>query len=151
MDKIYSRKRIKVPKVSFDNLQNGKIDLRKRKVFKAIMILIIALSTMAYIISGINPIINRLCIDASKKEATIVSNKKATEVMSNYKYDDMVTIYRDDSNNITMLKSNIIVINEITSDVAQKIQEEFNRNRESTIKIRLRKFNRYESTIWIWT
>lgn len=147
MDKIYSRKRITIPKVLFSKFPERKEDLKKRKRIKASLILIIAIFTMVSIVNGINPIINKLCIDASKKEATIVSNKKATEVMANYTYDDMVTIYRDSNDNITMLKSNIIVINEITSDVAQKIQEEFIDNTESTMYLRARKFNWYKNFI----
>ena len=151
MDKIYSRKRITIPKVLFSKFPERKEDLKKRKRIKASLILIIAIFTMVSIVNGINPIINKLCIDASKKEATIVSNKKATEVMSNYTYDDMVTIYRDSNDNITMLKSNIVVINEITSDVAQKIQEEFVTNTESTMYLRARKFNWYKNFIRIRT
>lgn len=151
MDKIYSRKRITIPKVLFSKFPERKEDLKKRKRIKASLVLIIAIFTMVSVVNGINPIINKLCIDASKKEATIVSNKKATEVMANYTYDDMVTIYRDSNDNITMLKSNIIVINEITSDVAQKIQEEFITNTESTMYLRARKFNWYKNFIRIRT
>ena len=134
MDKIYSRKRITIPKVLFSKFPERKEDLKKRKRIKASLVLIIAIFTMVSVVNGINPIINKLCIDASKKEATIVSNKKATEVMSNYTYDDMVTIYRDSNDNITMLKSNIVVT-----------------NTESTMYLRVRKFNWYKSFIRIRT
>ena len=147
MDKIYSRKRLIIPKVVVNRFSERKENLKNKRRIKIILVLIIAVFTMVSIINGINPIINKLCIDASKKEATIVSNKKATEVMANYTYDDMVTIYRDSNDNITMLKSNIIVINEITSDVAQKIQEEFISDTESTMYLRARKFNWYKSLI----
>ncbi len=141
MDKIYSRKRITIPKMLFSDDSIKKENPKKRKIIKISLILIIAICTMVSVIKSINPIINALCIDASKREATLVSNKKATEVMSKYTYEDMVTIYRDNNNNITMLKSNIIVINEITSDVAQKIQEEFEANSESTMNLRIRKLD----------
>lgn len=147
MDKIFSRKRITIPKVFVSKIPEKKEDIIRRKKIKVILVLTIAIFTMVSIVKGINPIINRLCIDASKKEATLVSNKKATEVMSNYTYEDMVTIYRDENNNVTMIKSNIIAINEITSDVAVKIQEEFESNRESTMHLRARKFNRYKNFI----
>ncbi len=147
MDKIYSRKRLTVPKILVSRFSERKEYLKKIRRIKISLVLIIAVITMVSIVNGINPIINKLCIDASKKEATIVSNKKATEVMANYTYEDMVTIYRDSNNNITMLKSNIIAINEITSDVAQKIQEEFVDNTESTTYLRARKFNWYKNFI----
>ena len=138
MEKIYSRKRIQIPKVYFNRIPNGKIDIRKKKMLKASLILIIAIIVMFFIVKSINPIINKLCLDESKKKATLISNRQATDVMSRYSYDDIVTIYRDSNDNITMLKSNIITINEITSDVAINIQEEFEKNRESEIYVKIR-------------
>ena len=138
MEKIYSRKRIQIPRVHFNRIPNGKIDIRKKKMLKASLILIIAILVMFFIVKSINPIINKLCLDESKKMATLISNQQATNVMSRYSYDDIVTIYRDSNDNITMLKSNIITINEITSDVAITIQEEFEKNRESEIYVKIR-------------
>ncbi len=144
MEKIYSRKRIKLPKFCFNSIPNRKMDKRKQILCKIGMILIISIFFMAVIINFINPIIDKLCLDESKKKATIISNREATNVMSNYSYEDMVTIYRGNDNNVTMIKSNIIVINEIISDVAIKIQEAFKKDTDSTIEIRLRKFKWYK-------
>ncbi len=140
-----------MPKVCFNRIPNGKIDIRKKKMLKSSLILIIAILVMLFIIKSINPIINKLCLDESKKKATLISNRQATNVMSRYSYDDIVTIYRDSNDNITMLKSNIIAINEITSDVAIKIQEEFEKNSESEIYIKIRKLNGKQNIFWFWT
>ncbi len=148
MDKIYSRRRIAIPKMFFSKFPKGKDDLKKAKLLKILLIIIIAICVMVWIIGGINPIINKLCIDTSKKEATLVSNQKATEVMSNYVYEDLVTIYRDDDGNITMLQSNIIAINEITSDIAIKIQEEFSNKDKSKIYLKLRELYRNKNIFW---
>ncbi len=130
-----------MPKVYFNRFQNGKIDSKRRKILKICLILIIAVAVMIFIVKSINPIIDEICMDESKKKATLISNSQATEVMSRYSYDDVVTIYRDSNDNISMLKSNIITINEITSDVAIKIQEEFEKNRESKVYVKFRKFD----------
>ena len=143
MEKIYSRKRIKLPKLYFNKIPNGKIDIRKQKIGKIVIILALSVFFMTVILNFINPIIDKLCLDESKKKATIISNREATNVMANYSYEDMVTIYRDDNNNVSMLKSNIIVINEIISDVAIRTQEALKKEADSEIKVRLRKFNRY--------
>ena len=140
-----------MPKVCFNRIPNGKIDIRKKKMLKSSLILIIAILVMFFIIKSINPIINKLCLDESKKKATLISNRQATNVMSRYSYDDIVTIYRDSNDNITMLKSNIIAINEITSDVAIKIQEEFEKNSESEIYVKIRKLNGKQNIFWFWT
>ena len=44
--------------------------------------------------------------------------------MQKYSYNDMFIIEKDSEQNINMIRSNVIVINEIISDVAVKIQEE---------------------------
>ncbi len=151
MDKIYSRKRINLPKVNLGKFSNKRENIRLQRRLKITIVLIIAVLAMVMVISFINPIIDELCIDASKKKATLISNRKATEVMSNYTYEDMVTIYRDADNNITMLKSNIIVINEIISSVAEEIQKEFEKDSESKISLRLRKFNWVKVFFWSWS
>ena len=151
MDKIYSRKRIIIPKILFGKFPKNKEDYRKIKILKILTILIIAICVMVWCINGINPIINKLCIDVSRKEATLVSNQKATEVMANYVYEDLVNIYRDENGNVTMLESNIIAINEITSDIAIKIQETFSSKGESKIYLSLRQLYRSKDIIWFWT
>lgn len=147
MDKIYSRKRLKIPIISFSKFANKKENTKRIKLLKVSLVLTIAILVMFYLINGINPIIKKLCIETSKKEATLVSNKMATEVMSEYTYEDLVTIYKDSDGNIMMIKSNIIPINEITSNVAVKIQEEFENSNESTINLKLRKFYRFKTFI----
>lgn len=108
--------------------------------FSLILILVISLSTFFMVVNSISPIIDRVCKDVAKAKATIVSNNMATEVMKKYTYSDMVNIYKDEKGNVTMLQSNIITINEITSDVAVKIQEELIRDDENSAVIKFRKF-----------
>ena len=118
MDIIYSRRRIKIPK-----LNNRKKKILK-KVIKIAIILIIAIFTSTYTINSIQPIFEDICSAEAKAIATKISNEKATEVMKNYKYDDIVTITRNSSNNITGIEFNVITINEIISDVAIRTQED---------------------------
>lgn len=132
-----------MPRIYCARFPKGKDNSRKQKLLEISFILTFAIIVMIMIIKGINPILDKLCVDVSKKKATIISNQKATEVMEKYTYEDMVTIYRDNDGNISMLKSNIVAINAITSDVAVKIQEELENDNESKIYIKLRKFNWY--------
>lgn len=117
MDYIYSRKRIKV------SPQNKKT-IRKSITF--LSIIVIAVFTAIIIIGSINPIFESLCINEAKSIATIISNDEATNVMKNYNYDDMIMIEKDSNGNITMVKSNVITLNEIISDVAVRIQNSIN-------------------------
>ena len=125
-----------MPKLYYSRFVSRQIDIRQKITFKIIFTLVIAISVMFTVINGINPIIDKLCLDVSKNKATAISNKKTTEVMADYTYNDIITIFRDSSDNITMIKSNINVINDITSNVATKIQEELERDGESTTNIK---------------
>lgn len=137
MDKIYSRKRIQMPRLYISRFSNKKIDIKKRKSLKIALILFIAIVVMFTILNSINPIIDKICLDVSKNKATSITNKKTTEVMAGYSYDDMITIFRDNQNNIKMIKSNVTVINQITSGIAVKIQEGLENESEATTYIKL--------------
>lgn len=139
MHKIYSRPRIRIPKIiiqSRKRIQNEKI----KKMTTMLVILIIAFSTVKLILDAVLPIFDTLCENRAKSIATIISNEQATNVMREHTYDELFTIEKDNSGNITMIKSNVIPINEIISDVANKIQEEINRRGRENIEIALRKF-----------
>ncbi len=144
MNKIYSRPRIKIPKINFNKISMNSLKLRREnkktnvKRFKIIIILLIAVVTAKIILDAVNPIFDTLCESKAKSIATIVSNEEATNVMKKYTYDDLFTVEKDSSNNITMIKSNIININEISSVIAEKIQKRLNDVEKEDIEIALR-------------
>ncbi len=133
MDKIYSRTKIKIP--------NG-INRKKKKTIVIFIILLIAFSTIKITLDAISPIFDTLCENEAKSIATKISNEQATQVMREHTYDELFAIEKDNNGNITMIKSNVIPINEIISDVAIKIQNEINNQGRENIQIALRKFYR---------
>lgn len=133
MDKIYSRTKIKIP--------NG-INKKKKKTIVIFIILVIAFSTIKITLDAISPIFDTLCENEAKSIATKISNEQATEVMKEHTYDELFSIEKDNNGNIAMIKSNVIPINEIISDVAIKIQNEINNQGRENIQIALRKFYR---------
>ena len=137
MDKIYSRKRIRIPKFKYNRKSENKL---LRKTIKTAIIVIIAVSVFWTITKSIMPVLEELCKNKAKSITTIISNDQATKVMSNYNYDDLVTIHKDENNNITMVESNIIVINEIISDIPIKIQDDLNKVDSQDLYIRLGSF-----------
>lgn len=141
MYKIYSRPRIKIPRVSIN--RGSKIYNQKNKtILKIFVILIIAFSTVKLMLDAVYPIFDTLCETKAKSIATMVSNEQATNVMREHSYDELFTVEKDSNNNITMIKSNVLVINEIISDVAIKIQEDINNKGKENIEIAIRKFYR---------
>lgn len=143
MNKIYSRPRVKLPKIL---LQRNivKQDKNIGKLFKIITVLLIAVFTVNMILSAVLPIFDTLCENRAKSIATIVSNEQASNIMKRHSYDEFFTIEKDTNGNITMIKSNVIHINEIISDVAIKIQEEINRKGRENIEIALGSFTGFK-------
>lgn len=143
MNKIYSRPRIKLPKFYFrefnfkGNKKNNKINKNKGKIT---LIIVIAILTAKIVLDAVYPIFDTLCESKAKSIATIISNEEATNVMKEYSYDELFTVEKDANNNITMIKSNIKTINEITSSVAVRIQNRINDTERENIEIALRKF-----------
>lgn len=139
IDKIYSRKRIIIPKFIFKNL-NKKNGNNLNKFFKVFVILIIEIIVAKNIVNAVDPIIKRQCINQSKSIATIICNEQATNVMENYRYEDLAVIIKGEDGKIQMIKLNIIPVNEIISDVALKIQKELNSVENAHFGIRLGSF-----------
>ena len=141
--KIYSRPRIKIPPIFFffffyKNLK------RKQKIVKIFIIMVIAFSTVKIVLDAILPIFDTLCKDKAKSIATIISNEETTNVMKEHTYDELFTLEKDKDGNITMIKSNIIAINEIISDVAVKIQNTINQRGRENIEIALGSFTGFK-------
>lgn len=135
MPKIYSRNKIQIPSLIV-NIKN------KRKVILIMVFLTAIIVSGKIMLDAINPIFETLCEDKAKSIATMISNEQATNVMREHSYDELFTIEKDTNGNITMIKSNVIPINEIISDVAIKIQEEIDKQGREDIEIALRKFYR---------
>lgn len=134
VEKIYTRGgRINLP--LFFNKKNSP---QNRKIRNNIfLIVVISVITVFAILRAINPIIDALCIDKAKNLATVISNKQATQIMNEYKYEDFVNVVRDSNGDITLIQTNTKNINEVISDIPNKIVEEMEKQSESYISIHL--------------
>ncbi len=94
MDKIYSRKRLKLPNVikqKYDNYSSSK----KHKL-TMLTIIIIAAVTAIIIVNNLNPIFNGLCTEKAKALATEIINNKSNSVFKNTSYDELVDVKKDE-------------------------------------------------------
>lgn len=138
MDKIYSRPRIKLPKIFFNN---SKIDKDKiRKIFTIIAILLIAFFVVKEVLDAVSPIFDTLCENKAKSIATVVTNEQTLKVMQNYSYDDLFTVEKDNDNKISLIKSNINNINKIVAQIALNVQKELDNKGREDISIALGSF-----------
>lgn len=147
MHKIYSRPRIIIPKIRINsksylktNKGNGETNNKKRKVIEIFFVLIIAFSTLKLVLDAVLPIFDTLCEDKAKSIATIVLNEEARNVIDEYSYDELFTIEKDNSGNIVMLRSNVVLINKIVSDLSVKIQNRINEQGRDNLEIALGSF-----------
>ena len=143
MSKIYSRPRIRIPKIFISNI-GDKSFRKKQKITKIFIIMVIAFSTVKIVLDAILPIFDTICKDKAKSIATIISNDQATNVMREHTYDELFTVDKDNDGNITMIKSNVYTINEIISDVAVKIQNEIDEKGREDIEIALGSFTGFK-------
>ena len=136
-DKIYSRSRIRLPKIELKNKENNRNTI---KILKIIVILGIAINFAYFSLKGIKPIMEKNCIGIAKSVATKVSNIKATEVMAKYEYDDILNIIKDENGNIKMVGTNIFTVNKIISDIPVYMQEELKGKKTVHSKFQLEVF-----------
>ena len=145
MYKIYSRPRIKIPKFNMNNKNSMNMkDKDLEKIVKIIVVLLIAFGTLRIIINAVNPIFDTLCESKAKSMATIITNEQAKNIIKEYSYDDIFITEKDVNGNITMIRSNMISINKIISDVAINIQKEIDSQGRGNIKIALGSFTGFK-------
>ena len=130
MDLIYSRKRIKVSKVSgFYKNKNAK------KIFSIFITFIITIFTFYILFFSINPIFEGLTREKAKEIGTKIINESSNKILDKAEYSNIVTIESINNNNI--LKTNVKTINKIASDIALEVEEKFQELENEKIKIPL--------------
>ena len=129
MDCIYSRKRIKIPKVRgfYTNKKNAK------KFFSIFIIILIAFFTFYSIFKSLNPIFEGLCTEKAREIGTYIMNDASNKVLDNIDYKNIVTIGENGENRV--LKTDVVVINKIASDIALEAERQFKELENEKIKI----------------
>ena len=129
-----------MPNFSKIKLKNNPNSKNIKRFLKMIIILFIAIGTAKYILDVVTPIFETLCKSKTKSVATIISNTQTINVMKSHSYDELFTIEKDANGNVTMIKSNMVQINEITSEIATNIQKEIDSKGREDIQIALGSF-----------
>lgn len=131
MDKIYSRPRIKFIKFKHEKISEKRI----KKAYFTILILIISLITGYKLLKSMDPIFEGLCLAKTQGIATEITNKKSSEVLLQYDYNDTVQIIKSEDGKNSILKTDIVTLNRIISDIAIEIQNALNEVGRQEIKI----------------
>ena len=149
MDKIYSRKRIKIPKI--EGFGFKEYNSKTKNAVKISIMASIAIITAIVIIRALNPMFNTMCLERAKGIATDILNTEASQLLKDVDYEELVNIVRDDNGNINMLKINTIQINLLATNIAYNIQEELYKSENNIISIPIRKYYWKSLPQWIWT
>lgn len=126
MDKIYSRKRIKI-------FYSDKKTIKKKISF--ILIIIIAVATIISSLKSVDPIFEELCIEKAKQIATDILNTESTNVVHKYEYKDIVTIEKNETDKTSILKTDVTVINDIASDIGAEVNNRLIELKKEKIQI----------------
>jgi len=114
--------------------------IRNKKLKKLYYFLIIWMVVVITVISAIKlitPPFEKLCIEETERIGTLILNDISTKVLQNVDYNDLVVVSKDANDKITMVKSNVILINILASDIAYKVQEELDKLGKKEIPIAL--------------
>lgn len=121
MSKIYSRSRIRIPRLKSMDYDNKKA----KKIFKILVILIIAMSTFKTTSKAISSIYEGLCNEKVTHIATEIINSEVSRVLLEYDYKDLVTVIKNEEDNTNILKTDVVIINKITSELPMAIETRF--------------------------
>lgn len=126
-DKLYSRWRIKLPKIR---------ELNSVKSVLLIMFFTCIISIVLFLKSAY-PIFKSSCETAALSKGNKIINDEVLKVMQNYTYNDLITIDKDINGKISLIEANSTAINEITSMINSNIQREFDKIPRITVFINM--------------
>ena len=142
IEKIYSRNKIKIPKIKYCLIKdsNKKENNRKKIIIKIVATLLLIITILEIMFKAVEPTVDKQCINIARSIATRISNEQATKVMEKYSYEDLTNITKDEEGNISMISANIVNVNKIISDIPILIQEELNKADNNKFYIKLGTF-----------
>lgn len=119
-DKLYSRKRIKLP-----NLNR----LREIKSFKIILLIMLftIIICMICFIKSAYPVFKASCETAASSKGNKIVNDEVNKVMKEYSYNSLIRIEKDTNGKITFIEADSVKMNEVVSKIISNIQTEFDK------------------------
>ena len=126
-DKIYSRWRIKLPRIR---------ELNSVKAVLLIMFFTCSISIGIFLKSAY-PVFKSSCETAASSKGNKIVNDEVYKVMQNYTYNDLIKIDKDINGKITLIEANSLEINKITSQINSNIQKEFDKIPRITVFINM--------------
>lgn len=135
MYRIYSRKRLNI--FNKKKQRNKAIQKKINTTRPIFVVFIIALLFCYFVWKSVDPVFNELCIEEAKHVATMVTNEESTKVMDKYGYNDLFRIEKDETGELQLVSANVLVINQITSDISTCVQKALENYENGKVKLPL--------------
>ncbi len=119
-DKIYSRKRIKLPNL------NRLREINSFKIILLIMLFTIIICIICFIKSAY-PVFKASCETAASSKGNKIVNDEVNKVMKEYSYNTLIKIEKDINGKITFIETDSVEMNEVVSKIISNIQNEFDK------------------------
>ncbi len=119
-DKLYSRKKIRLP--NFSRLR----EISSFKILLLILLFTIILAITVFIRSAY-PVLKTTCETTASSKGNKIVNDKVSEVMKEYTYDSLIKIEKDVNGKISFIETNSTKMNEVVGKIVANIQEEFDK------------------------
>lgn len=130
VDKLYSRRKIRLPK--FERLR----EINSFKKILLIMFFTILISMIAFLRSAY-PILKASCETAASSKGVKIINEEVNNVMKNYSYNSLIKIEKDVNGRISFIESNTAEMNKVVTDIIANIQKQFDNIPRITVFINM--------------
>lgn len=121
----------------FSKKQSKKIFLIKWLIILVLVILVF--QKMTDLVEGT---LHSLCEAKVESIGITVSNKAIDDVMDGIEYEDLIKFDKDSNGKIIALKSDVVEMNNISSEIATKIQKIYDELEDIYVYVPLREFYR---------
>ena len=128
-DKLYSRRKLKI---KIPNIRK----MNPLKLLLLIVLFTIIISVVLFLRSAY-PVFKGSCETAAASKGNKIITDQVSNVMKNYTYDDLINIEKDEAGNVTIIKANTVLINQVVTEIVRNIQEEFDNMPRITVSINL--------------
>lgn len=119
-EKLYSRKRIKLPNL------NRLREIKSFKIILLIMLFTIIICIICFIKSAY-PVFKASCETAASSKGNKIVNDEVNKVMKEYSYNSLIKIEKDTNGKITFIEADSVKMNEVVSKIISNIQTEFDK------------------------
>ena len=114
----------------------------KAFLIKGVVILIIVLFIFQKTTDLVEDTLHTLCEAKVESIGITISNKAIDDVMDGIMYEDLIKFDKDGEGKIVALKSDVVEMNNISSEIAAKIQYMYDELEDIYVYVPLRKFYR---------